>query len=163
MKKKTIIMIVLIAILLLFIYILNYNSVENKISRDLGVDMPNVLKFKYTDSHSFFKGDGITQAKTELSDKQIKKIIDSSDDKWRKTPMPQEIKSLVYAREFYTEGEESLTKDTSITSIENGYWIFKDRTSKEVKEKFPNVRSSNYSVGIIDLDNNIFYYVKYDS
>ena len=50
----------------------------------------------------------------------------------------------------------------SILEIENGYWIFKDRKSKESKERFPDAITGNYSLGVIDLDTDIFYYIKFD-
>ena len=56
-----------------------------------------------------------------------------------------------------------IDNDDIIPEINNGYWIFKDRTSKEKKERFPDVRSGNYSVGVIDLDTNTLHYIKFDS
>ena len=50
--------------------------------------------------------------------------------------------------------------------IENGYWIYIDRfgnqreylTGKELDR-----HNGNYSIGLLDLDEKKFYYVKFDS
>lgn len=50
-----------------------------------------------------------------------------------------------------------------MSEVENGYWIFKDRASKEFKERFLDTIIGNYSLGVIDLDTDTFYYIKFDS
>src|SRR5665648_4493 len=93
---------ILLAIFLVLVIIgIYYNSIDKKISRDLGVYVPNGLKFEYEDTHHWFLGDGITLAEVNLSEEQINKIIDKSDINWSKTPMPPEIREIIYNK--YTE------------------------------------------------------------
>ncbi|HZK33146.1 MAG TPA: hypothetical protein VFC60_01480 [Tissierellaceae bacterium] len=152
MRNKKYIIISILAILLLFsVYIYNYNSLSKKISRDLGVYMPNNLNFEYEDTHHWFLGDGITLAEADLNEKQLNQIIGKADTDWNESPIPIEIKEIIYE------------PSRSILEMENGYWIFKDRKSKESKERFPDAITGNYSLGVIDLDTDTFYYIKFDS
>lgn len=164
MKNKIWITILIVAILLIFsIYIVNYNSINKKISRDLEIYIPGSLEFEYKDTHHWFLGDGILLAEANLSEKQINKIIDKSDTNWNKNPMALETREIIYNKRLGDKDSESIEPLRGIEEIGNGYWIFKDRTSKESKERFPDVIIGNYSVGIIDLDTNVFYYIKFDS
>lgn len=163
-NKRYVIILILAVLLLLSIYTINYNSISKRISRDLGINIPHSLKFKYTDSHGGFLGDGILLAKANLTEKQINRIIDKSKINWNKTPISIEKQLLIYGS--VSDGTTivpDIDNDDIIPEIYNGYWIFKDRTSKERKGRFPDARIGNYSLGVIDSDFNIFYYLKFDS
>lgn len=149
--------------LLLGIGIINYNSINKKISRDLEINIPSSLEFEYEDTHGGFHGDGVTLAEANLQDKDISNIIDKSKTNWRKAPISLDKQLLIYGSS--SDGSTIIpnTDDGRIPVIENGYWVFKDRTTRETKERFPDARSGNYSVGVIDLDTNTFYYIKFDS
>lgn len=152
MKNKKYIIISILVILLLFgVYIFNYNSINQKISRDLGVYMPNNLNFEYEDTHHWFLGDGILLAEVDLNEDQLNQIIGRSDTDWNEFPIPIEIREMIYE------------PSRGMSEVENGYWIFKDRASKEFKERFPDTIIGNYSLGVIDLDTDTFYYIKFDS
>ena len=153
-KKKYFIRAIVSLLLLLSIYVLNYNSINKKISRDLGVHIPNSVKIKYEDSHGGFLGDGMTSAEANLNKKQIDKIVDKSEGKWSKTPIPSEIKKLASVK-YAERGHNNL----ETYKIENCYWIFKNRTPEG---RFAHI-TRNYSVAIIDLDTNILYYISFDS
>lgn len=164
MRKKRYTIILIVAILLLLsIYIINYNSINKKISRDLEINIPSSLEFEYEDTHGGFHGDGVTLAEAKLRNKDISNIIDKSKTNWREAPISLDRQLLIYG----SSSDESTTIPNTdggrIPVIENGYWVFKDRTTKETKERFPDARSGNYSVGVIDLDTNTFYYIKFDS
>ena len=50
--------------------------------------------------------------------------------------------------------------------IKNGYWIYIDRFGNKreyLKDEEIDRYTGNYSIGLIDLDKNRFYYVKFDS
>lgn len=156
-KKKYFIRSMIVILLLLSIYIINYNSINKKISRDLGVHIPSSLKIEYKDSHGGFLGDGMTLAKANLNDKQIKQLLDKSETKWTKEPMPLEIRQIVSVR--YNEKLNDKGDYKEISDINNKYWVFKNRTPQGRLSHI----TRNYSVAIIDIDTNIFYYVKFDS
>ena len=164
MKNKKHIFISLLAILLLLsLYIVNYNSINKKIARDLEIRLPSSLEFEYQDTHGGFHGDGITLAQAKLGDKDISNILDKSKTNWKQAPISLERQLLIYGSS--SDGTTTIpnTDDSTIPVIENGYWIFKDRTLKERKERFPDLPSGNYSVGLIDSHTRIFYYIKFDS
>lgn len=163
-NNKGIIKILLAIFLVIVIICIYYNSINQKISRDLGVYVPNSLKFEYEDTHGGFLGDGILLAEANLNGKQINQIIDKSKTNWNKTPISLEKQLLIYGSvSDGTRTVPDIDGNDRIPEIDNGYWIFKDRTSKEKKERFPDSRSGNYSVGVIDLDTNTLYYIKFDS
>lgn len=158
MKKRNIIIAVLLTFSVLIGYIVYYNSINGKISRDLDSNIPIALKFEYEDTHGGFHGDGTTLAEAKLKDSDIRNIIEKSKREWIKAPMPLKIQERVYGNEF----EEAL-----IPKIDNGYWTFLDRyrLDNELDTK-PNVyyeHTGNYSLGVIDLDTNTLYYIKFDS
>lgn len=162
-NKKYIIRGTLAMLLLLSLYIINYNSINQKIARDLEIRVPSSLEFEYEDTHGGFHGDGITLAQAELGDKDISNIINKSKTKWKQAPISVERQLLIYGSS--SDGSRTIpnTDDSRIPIIKNGYWIFKDRASKEYKERFPDARIGNYSLGAIDLDTKTFYYLKFDS
>ncbi len=164
-KKKYLIISIVIMLLLISIYAINYNSINKKISRDLGTPIPSSLDIKYEDSHHWFLGDGITQAKATLNDEQIDKIVSNSDVQWSKTPIPTNIAGTIYNKVFVDDKSNNIEPEIGMseTEIENGYWIFKNRTSKDGSQSLTDTKLSNYSIGIIDTDNNVFYYIKFDS
>lgn len=148
-------------LLLVSIYVFNYNSINKKIARDLGVYIPASLNFQYEDSHGGFLGDGIILAGAKINDKEKDQIIKESDSQWKESPMPEEIRKVVYNRKL-NEREEDIDLEKpaiGISELGKGYWIFKDRTPEGQFEHI--IR--NYSVGIIDLDMDTFYYIKFDS
>lgn len=149
MKSKK--YIIILILLLIGIYIINYNSMGQKISRDLEIYIPRSLKFEYKDTHGGFFGDGVLIAKADLNEKQLNQIIDKSDMNWNETPTPLGLKEFLH---------EPLR---GMSEMKNGYWIFKDRISKGPKGELPKTIIGNYSLGLIDLDSNNFYYIKFDS
>lgn len=163
-RKKYVILAALLVILFASIYIIQYRSIDNRISKDLGIYVPKSLNITYSDSHSWFLGDGITQAKATLNDEQIDNIITKSNAKWSKTPIPNNIASTIYNKGF-DDNSNNVEPEIGIseTKIANGYWIFKNRASKDTSNSFSNTKLSNYSIGIIDIDKNVLYYIKFDS
>ena len=149
MKNKK--YIIILILLLIGVYIVNYNSIGQKISGDLDIYIPRSLKFEYKDTHGGFFGDGILIAKADLNEKELNQIIDKSHMNWNEAPTPLELKEFLH---------DPLR---GISEIKNGYWIFKDRISKKPKEGIPETIIGNYSLGLIDLDSNKFYYIKFDS
>lgn len=129
----------------------------------MGIYIPSSLKFEYEDSHGGFLGDGVLLADANLNQKQINQIIDKSATNWKDSPMPKEKRELIYNRKLADKDIQSIEPSRGIEDIGNGYWIFKDRRSKESKERFPGTNTGNYSLAIINLDENILYYIKFDS
>lgn len=72
MKSKRYIFIIMLALILSLII---NNSINRKMSKGLGIHVPNELRFQYEDSHGGFHGDGVTLARAKLSNIDIKNIL----------------------------------------------------------------------------------------
>lgn len=167
-KKQNIILIIILLSITFFYR--HSTKINSSISKDLGIKVPNNLEFQYEDSHGGFHGDGVTLAKAKITQNNIQYILDKSKVKWNKMPMSKDIKLRLYGgRKDNINYSYELAKDLNMENIETGYWLFLDRWGNE-KEYTKgeglldgNRHSKNFSLGIIDSDNNIFYYIKFDS
>lgn len=150
------------------IFFRSNREVNRNISKDLEIKVPYTLDFHYQDSHGGFHGDGITLAKAKLKDIHIEKIVEKSKAEWNRTPMPKNIELELYGgQRGDINWHSDLADKLNMPNIERGYWIFLDRSgNRRVFNKgenlFPRV-SANYSLGVIDSERNIFYYIKFDS
>lgn len=166
--KKQIIIIIIIILIILFYR--HSTEINRNISKDLGIKIPKSLEFQYKDTHGGFHGDGITLAKSNITQDNIQYILNKSKAEWNKIPMSKEINLRIFGGvENNINYSYDLAKDLNIEDIKSGYWIFLDRWGN--KKEYTNGEelldsnrySQNFSLGIIDSDNNIFYYIKFDS
>lgn len=168
MKYKNHIIVIITLVLIGVFFFRNNTRINRKISKDLGIKVPNTLSFQYEDTHGGFHGDGITLAKANLKNRDVEIIIKKSKSVWMKTPISDKVELELYGG---TKGEmnreSDLAKSLEMPKIEDGYWIFLDRFGgKKVFNKGENLfprASGNYSLGVIDSKENIFYYIKFDS
>ena len=164
-KKRYVITIIALFIILTVIYIQYNNRINTKISRDLEIKIPFSLKIDYTDNHGWF-GDGTTLAKVKLTDKQINKMFESSGE-WRSIPFTENVDITLYSGEKNGMNYGSyLATDLKIPKIKRGSWMLLDRFNNKRNfadgEDLKPLLSNNFSIGIIDLDTKIFYYIKQD-
>lgn len=165
MKKiRTIILLLLVTRI-----VVGYSlSINRKISKDLEIKLPKKLEIEWEDSHGGFHGDGVTLAKVRLNDKDMNKLVKSIQDSWNKTPITENIKLEFYGgkKDNMNYGSK-LAKDLEMPEIKNGYWIFIDRHNQDREftkgENLYPRYSANYSFGLVDVDTNILYYIKFDS
>lgn len=143
---------------------------QQKISNSLGIKMPENIKIEYENTHEGFYEDGITLAKIQFKGKNAEKILSEIKDNgdWRSLPLTENIKLKLYGGEKGSvEYISDLAERLDMPEILNGYWIFIDRFKG--KDKINDDRllferySSNYTVGIYDVENNILHYCKFDS
>ncbi|MCF6464496.1 hypothetical protein [Clostridium sp. Cult2] len=163
MKYKKHITIGLILLIIFSGVFLNKTKVNRKIAKDLEIQIPYTLDFYYVDSHGGFFGDGIALGRAELNDKDIEKLLKDPKDHWIKTPIPNELNTILFGSNSYNS---DLATRLSINNIENGYWIYIDRfgNKKEyLKEEEIDIYTGNYSIGLLNLDGKKFYYIKFDS
>lgn len=163
MKHKKQVVLCLILLLVLGTYFLRTSKVNRVIAKDLGVKVPYTLDFQYSDSHGGFFGDGIALGKAELKDRDIAKLLKKGQNYWVKTPIPKELDILLYGDGNY---HSYLARNLAIKPIENGYWLYIDRVGgkrRYLGEIGINRYSNHYSIGLLDLDEKIFYYIKFDS
>lgn len=73
---------------------------------------------------------------------------------------------MLFGSESY---HSNLGPSLDMEYIDNGYWIFIDRTGNKREylgiEKIDRFRQNygNYSIGLLDMDEKRFYYIKSDS
>ena len=138
---------------------------NTRIARDLEIKVPFSLKIDYTDTHGWF-GDGTILAKAKLTDKQINSIFESSKE-WRSIPFTENVEVTLYSKgKNGMSYESNLAKELDLPSIKRGYWILLDRFENKRDfvdgEDLKPLLSNNFSIGIIDIDKNMFYYIKED-
>lgn len=165
MKLRHYILIIIIFILLGGRLYYNYQtSINMRISRDLEIEMPYRVKFSHINTQGWF-GDGENLAKAKIEEKHIDKIKNHVTRKWRKTPLPKNIKIALYGNKDYIS---RLAQDLGMPIIKNGYWIFIDRHGGRIREfnngdKIFTRSSANYSFAMFDMDTDMFYYITFDS
>lgn len=163
MKKSILIWFFIIVFLILFIIQDLTWGRHYDISKDLEISLPLSVEIDYQDTHGGFLNDGETLATIILTQKQTDKIIKTinKNPHWKQCPLTDKLEHrvTVASNAFYMV----------IPKITNGYWIFKDHHSKatdiynELDLFSQNRASSNFSVGILDLDTNTLYFYRLDT
>ena len=102
----------------------------------------------------------------ELDTHKLK--IGDGKKNWNELPLSENLNLIMFRGEKngVTYGYE-LAKEAHIPKIENGYYIFEDRSSEskdstDDKELF-NRYSFNFSIAIYDCDTNKLYYFEFDT
>ena len=163
MKYKRLMISGLILLIILGSFFLKSTKVNRRIGKDLEIKVPYTLDFYYTDSHGGFHGDGVALGRADVKDKDIARLLKNPKGHWTKTPMPKELETILYGGESYYS---DLAKRLDMENIKNGYWMYIDRFGNKreyMKEKEIDRYINNYSIGLLDLDKKIFYYIKFDS
>lgn len=163
MKYKKQIILGLILLLMFSVYFLEDTKINRRIAKDLDIQIPYTLDFYYTDTHGGFFGDGIALGRAELKDKDIDKLLKDPKNYWTKTPMPEGLNTILHGDESY---HSDLSIQLAMKHIENGYWMYIDRFGNKreyLKDGEIDRYSNNYSIGLLDLDEKRFYYIKFDS
>lgn len=153
--------------IIILLYFTHSTRINRRIAKELDIKVPFTINFEYEDSHGGFHGDGIMLAKADLKDKEISRIIKESKRQWKKIPLSKNIKLELYGgKKDNMNYQSDLARRLNMPRIEEGYWIFLDRfrgsTFNNGENLFPRV-SGNYSLGVIDSKENIFYYIEFDS
>ena len=148
-------------LLLIFIFILtgcNINK-KNYISKMIELDISNCKIETYIDTHQGFLGDGDSFAKINCSSK-----INISKN-YKELPLSDSIKEVLDMEQCNQDDCKNVFSKYNIPTIENGYYYFKDRNSKNIYDDSTlNNRSSyNFNIAIYDTLNNIIYYYELDT
>ena len=154
---------ILSIVFVLFLVIGCSTKDKNKIFESIEINDYKCNIEKETDTHGGFLGDGDYFAKIKCSN--IK--YDSLSSNWKELPLSENIDQVMNMEQCSGEGCKNVFDKYSIPNIENGYYYFIDRHS-ESNNKYDdtdlNNRSSwNFTLGILDKDNNIVYYYEFDT
>lgn len=162
--KKGFRIILLILGLLLILFFMKKNKINRSISKDIGVAIPYSLSFEYEDSHGGFFGDGTTLARAKISQADIDRLVNKSNSLWNTYPLNRDLEVITRRLENFNM---KLAREIKLDDIDKGYWIYLDRKKgknvylKGSESMVPN--SNHYSLAIIDDEENMIYYLKFDS
>ena len=143
-------------------------SINKRISKSLGIEIPGSMKIDYEDTHGGFHGDGETFATIEFNKSIAENIREDIADhmSWNSLPLSENHDILVYGGTkegiTYTYNYAELL---SMPRIENGYWFYEDRQpestlSREEEDLIP--FPYNFTIAIYDLDTDTLYYLESD-
>lgn len=166
-QYKYIIFIFVIAIILPLFF---SQSINKRMSKSLGIDIPGNIIIDYEDTHGGFHGDGETTAIIQF-DKSIAENVRSEIEKnmdWNSLPLRENHDILMYGG--VKEGVHysyNFAEILNMPRIENGYWFYEDRRpesglSREDRNLFPK-NSFSFTIGIYDLDTDTLYYLEDDT
>lgn len=163
-----------VSILLLFMLLLlsgcSKGDIQKDISENIEIDVNKGTVLTEADSHGGFHGDGITMTQISFDDGTVLDAIENNDH-WNRVPLSKNITALVYGIDEETSSIGPYLTDengnTIIPEIQNGYYYFYDRHS-ESKDPYSDEdvlgrASFNFTLALYDSDNNVLYYVEFDT
>ena len=139
------------------------------INKQIKINILEPTNISYEDSHGGFHGDGTTFAKLEFSSEDKERVIEEfKENNWFNTQLSDNINIFIYGGMkngvFY---DFNIAKEFKIPKVENGYWYFVDRNSENgdssSDSEIFNRNSFNITVALYDLDENILYYLEFDT
>ena len=106
------------------------------------------------DTHGGFHGDGSYYLILDCSDNKDKALEKVKN--WNKLPLSENLNNIMYGN--------SLTEETHLPIIENGYYMFKDRQTDSTDDSAIFDKASyNFSIAIYDSDTDKMYYFDFDT
>ena len=155
--------------LLALIFLLLLKPVNNYIDKTteyFGFAKKDFTVVEELDTHGGFHGDGSYYLVLDCSNNKEKALEIIAE--WNKLPLSENLNLIMYGgeKDGVTYGYE-LAQEAHIPKIENGYYIFEDRSSEsknstddmELFERY----SFNFSIAIYDCDTDTVYYFEFDT
>lgn len=151
----------------------NYINNASNYSEKIGISIPkDSTVLDYKDTPKGFNGDGEEFVLIQLSDKGQDILINNAkkSSKWSSLPLPEEIQPIIFGGKYedvdYGEGIFELEENIP-RNIKNGMYYFKDRYAEnypdeadtDIKSRY----SYNFTIAILDMDENKLYIFEYDS
>lgn len=169
MKKQYKHLLLLVMVILLLTGCFS-ESINKRISKSLGIEIPKNIKIEYEDTHGGFHGDGETVVVVEFNNsigEDIKSKISNNED-WNSLPLSENLDLIMYGGQ--KEGIDyayNLAEALDMPPIENGYWFFNNRHSNSISPKEDsnlfNQYSFNFTIAVYDIDTQTLYYLEFDT
>lgn len=145
------------------------SSVQEELSRTLGVDLSQGKLMETQDSHGGFHGDGERWVTLSFVDCDLSPALEAEEE-WQSLPLPAPLETVLYGK-TKTEGTEIIQEGPftmrEIPQISKGYYFFWDRHGEAKKANDPGQvleRSSfNFTVALYDTDSKTLYYYELDT
>lgn len=169
--KKTVILILSI---ILSLAGCGNKDAQNDISEIIEIDVSSGTIVEESDSHGGPHGDGLLFQQISFEDSKVLEEIKGNQN-WKSFPLSRNIEELVYGVKVSTEDCVRIhgpylideNRNTIIPEIQNGYYYFYDRQSESEDpyndENVLNRASFNFTLVLYDSDNNVLYYVEFDT
>jgi hypothetical protein len=144
-------------------------SINGRITKSLGIDIPQDLEIPYEDTHGAL-GDGDTFAVVDFNEDTAEDFLISISENtdWYPLPLSENLSIMLYGGE--KEGVNysySYAEEFNIPAALNGYWFFNNRHAKRISPKDDSnlleLSSANFTLAIFDVDTSTLYYWEYDS
>ena len=155
--------------LLALLYLLSLKPTSNYIgetTEHFGFAKKDFSVVEELDTHGGFHGDGSYYLILDCSNNKEKALEKVQD--WNGLPLSENLNLIMYGgeKDGVTYGYE-LAEEAHIPKIENGYYIFEDR-SAESKDSTDDTElfdrcSFNFSIAIYDCDTDKMYYFEFDT
>lgn len=137
----------------------------NQAGITLGISVEGGIVEEHADTHGGFHGDGMTYSRIRFEDKTFAKKA-AVDPHWNALPMTENLSTLIWG-----DGFTSIFDDTEgnplIPRIKDGLYYFYDRHSESTdrySDKDLNNRASyNFDAAVYDSENNVLYFIKFDT
>lgn len=122
-------------------------------------------------SPSNWLGDGEDYDVYRFNDEEIEKMVSKIEDMgtWKACPVDVSTSELIEKWRYFMEDEPTavaLIKDAHldefIPDIDNGYYLVLDRSDGQSEESKSKYGLRNYSIFLLDIDENTLYYIGSD-
>lgn len=163
-----------VSIVLLFMLLLlsgcGKGNIQEDVSENIEIDVSKGTVLTESDSHGGFHGDGMAMMQFAFDDDNALAEIEKNDH-WNSMPLSKNVTALVYGIDEDTSSIGPYLTDekgsTIIPEIQNGYYYFYDRHSESndpySDENILGRASFNFTLALYDADNNVLYYVEFDT
>lgn len=155
--------------LIAFVFLLSLESIGNYVSESreyFGFTKKDFSVVEEIDTHGGFLGDGSYCLILDCSGNRENALEQVKN--WNKLPLSENLNLVMYGGE--KDGISygyNLAEEARIPRVENGYYIFNDRSSEskdsaDDSELF-NRYSFNFSIAVYDSDTDRMYYFEFDT
>lgn len=155
--------------LVAFLFLLSLKPISNYISETtvhFGFTKRDFAVVEELDTHGGFLGDGLYYLILDCSANKEKAL--EIVEHWNKLPLSENLNLIMYGgeKDGVAYGYE-LAEEAHIPKIENGYYIFIDRSTESVDSaddsEILKRNSFNFSIAIYDCDTDKMYYFEFDT
>ncbi len=139
-------------------------TVQDTVSKELGIDVSSGEEVSNYDTHSGLNGDGISYVVLSFSNDTVVEKIQSNSS-WKSFPLDETVETLVYGFSDETSSVEPYLSDDEgnalVPKIQNGYYLLIDRQVESEKASGADILhrpSFNFTLGLYDTDTNTYTY-----
>lgn len=145
------------------------NRIEDKISKDIGIQCKGGTSLYEMDTHGGFHGDGLSFYVFEFEVNLSDQIVSNSE--WKRLPLDETASVLIYGdkKEAVSVGPYVTNEkgDPLFPVIGEGYYYFEDRiflsSNHQIQLPLLERASFNFTIAIYDETNCRLYYCQFDT